>query len=549
MKKKPLYQRDLASLKSFEKLRDRFREQYELIPGPRFTLQRRYFDTFDWRLYRSGNVLEVDGTSGNSHSPSSAAAAGHFEALATSGGRESGPEPSAFRLRALGKRGWQRTMIIRQDPDFSCNIQEPDLRQYLEPILSGRRLLLQAEVPVSIEPYEVMDDNGKVVLRLELEKYLHPDRNGRFRSILVNCRFNPLKGYSKVCRHLLGLIDNDGGRTGKIADPCISILSLENITPADYSNKLNITFDPGMTIGQALATTLLFHIGVMRKNLPGIKADLDMEFLHDFRIANRRSRTLVTQIKHVLPPVQQKYYKSIFSWLSDETSAHRDLDVFIHDIPRYISMLPRGMREDLEPLRDELEKKRKRVHSRLLKVLDSDRFLRFEAEYQPYLADGLDNHFHTETGSKPVVEIASKSIWRVYKKLLKQGNIASTSGVSEDIHELRKIGKKFRYLLETFRSLYPERDIEEVIMHCRKLQNLLGRIVDYHVQQSYLLGLMEGRDGKSGLPDSTNTCIRYLVDTYVKQEEKARGKFEGRFARFSNPKTQNKFRILFREPK
>ena len=82
-------------------------------------------------------------------------------------------------------------------------------------------------------------------------------------------------------------------------------------------------------------------------------------------------------------------------------------------------------------------------------------------------------------------------------------------------------------------------------MHCRKLQNLLGRIVDYRVQQSYLLSLMQGAGKRTRLPASTNSCIRYLVDTYGKLEAKANAKFEGRFARFSNPETQNQFRILF----
>jgi len=573
VKKKPLYQRDFASIKSFEKVLGQIRGQYVLRPKPKLILQRRYFDTFDWRVYRSGHVFEVDSLSRHSHHTAAAAielnshtgsagvvptatapflgacepAGRHRNHQTTKVDEESRPGSSACRLRLLGKRSWQRTIKLDQEPDFFWHIQDQDLRQYLEPIIAVRRLLLQAEILVSIEPFDVLDNNGKLVLRLELEKYLRPDRNGRYRSVLVNSRLNPLRGYSKVCRHMLELIDTQRGSSVEMDDPYLRMLSLENITPAEYSNKFNISFDSKIRIGQALAQTLLFHMGVIRKNLPGLQADLDSECLHDFRIANRRSRTLITQIKNVLPPEQQKYYRNIFSWLSNETCAHRDLDVFIHDIPHFMSMLPRGMREDLEPLRKELLKKRKKAHSRLLKILDSEKFLHFEAEYQPYLVGGLDNHFETVTGRQPVMEIANKSIWRVYLKLLKKGTYASATGDREALHELRKTGKKFRYLLETFRSLYPEKEIEQVLMHCRKLQNLLGRIVDYRVQQSYLQGLMGDTVRKGRLPASTYSCIKYLIDTYGKLEEKAYGKFQGRFARFSDAKTQNQFRTLFRD--
>ena len=385
MKKKPLYQRDFANLKSFEEILDRFRNQYELRPKPRVILQRRYFDTFDWRLYRSENVIEVDSLTRDPHHPAAApeallnrmgsAALGTHDVaptahapfrgvcdmadrrrdvLAMNIGEASSLGACVCRLRLLGNRSWQRSTNLDQDPDFVWHFQDQDLRQYLEPIIAVRRLLLQAEVLVSIEPIDVADDSGKLVLRLELEKYLRPDRNGRYRSVLVNCRLNPLRGYSKVCKSMLELIDSARGRPVDIDDPYLRMLSLENITPAEYSNKLNTVFDPEISIGQALAQTLLFHMGVIRKNLPGIQADMDTEYLHDFRIANRRSRTLITQIKHVLPPDQQKYYKAIFSWLSNETCAHRDLDVFIHDIPHFMRMLPRDMRKDLEPLRKEI---------------------------------------------------------------------------------------------------------------------------------------------------------------------------------------------------
>lgn len=495
---------------------DHIVEQYELRTSPRSEIQRRYYDTFDWRLFRQGYVFETDQQN-----------------------------PWKCRLRSLGQRGEQTTFEMGGEPDFNWNVPYPELRDFLSRTIAARRLLRQDETRVSVEFYEVRDGGGKVLLRLESERYLRPDRIGRYRTVLVNCRFIPLRGYQKVCTRLLDYIDSTYGQPS-VADPFQWLLTIQQKEPLDYSNKFNAVFTPELRIGQALARTLLFHLDVMMRNLPGIKADLDVEFLHDFRIASRRSRTLVTQIKRVLPTDPEKYFKEIFSWLSNETSEHRDLDVFLLDIPAYLAMLPARMRGDMEPLRAALAERRQKIHQRLLTMLDSDRFVKFTDTYRSCLAAGLNDHFSTEAGGQPVIKIASQSIWRVYQKLLKQGRQASTTGDRDVLHETRKTAKKLRYLLETFRSLYARDEVELVVAHCRKLQNVLGLIVDYRVQQRYLHGLADSTGGNYVFPDATHACIRHLIGTYGRLEDKAYGKFAGRFDRFAEPGAQELFKALFK---
>ena len=43
-------------------------------------------------------------------------------------------------------------------------------------------------------------------------------------------------------------------------------------------------------------------LGILVANEPGLRANLDTEFLHDFRVAVRRTRSLLGQIRHVFPP-------------------------------------------------------------------------------------------------------------------------------------------------------------------------------------------------------------------------------------------------------
>ena len=480
------------------------------------TRQRCYYDTFDWRLYRNGYVLETDA------------------------------EGSLLgRLRTLGARGDQITTSLQAEPDFARNYgQDTELREYLGQYIAMRRLLCQAQIRVSSEPYAVMDQGGKVLLRLELEKFQRPDRRGHLRTALVNCRFQPLTGYQKICQRLLELANAESGPDVS-GDPFLWLLAMERKQPGGYSSKFNLVFTPELNIAQVLAQTLLFHLNVLDNNVAGICADLDTEFLHDFRIANRRSRTLVTQIKQVLPPLQDRQYKDIFSWLSNETSEHRDLDVFLLDIPRHQTMLPGRMRGGLEPLRLNLEEKRRKIHERVVKVINSEKFRLFAAGYRTYLNRGSRNHFQTSTGAKPVLAVANQAIWRVYEKMLKQGRQASQSGDRDTLHALRKTAKKLRYLLETFRSLYPREDMDAVIMHCRKLQNILGQIVDSRVQQDYLHGLTGVADPAEALPPATLACIHYLIGAYQVLEIKAYAKFSGRYERFAEAGTRALFKKLF----
>ena len=516
MEKKPLYQREFANLKSFEMVLDHFRDKFKLHCHSEITRRRLFYDTFDWRLYRNGYVLERDLNGKN-----------------------------VYRLRSTGRDVVTRTFVLDQDPDFSWNFKRKSLRDLLSPLISIRRLMVKDEVNVRIQLFELIDKRKKIQLRFELEKYLKQDSRGRNRNLLINCRFYPLRGYEGICNKQLKWIDKNFPLPGRFYDPVSHLLSAHNIKTTDYSSKLNLTLSPDMSIGQAMATTLLFHLDMIDQNLPGVKADLDSEFLHDFRIANRRSRSLLTQIKRVLPENKEKYYRQIFSWLSNETSEPRDLDVFILDIPRYESMLPVDMQAGLEPLRIALSGKRQKAHDKLLKTLNSAKFKKFMTGYRASLMTGLKDHFRTRAGIQPVLKEADQVIWRVYNHLLKKGRYARETGDKQALHDLRKTGKKLRYLLETFRSLYPEKEIEQVVSQCRRLQNLLGRIVDYRVQQNYLLSLTADSIDGTGFPRETAICIQYLVDTYGKLEEKAIGKFDGRFTQFSETQTRKLFERLF----
>ena len=66
------------------------------------------------------------------------------------------------------------------------------------------------------------------------------------------------------------------------------------------------------------------------------------------------------------------------------------------------------------------------------------------------------------------------------------GKAIDDDSPAEDLHELRKVGKELRYLLEFFASLYPPEVVKPFVKTLKGLQDQLGRFQDHEVQANAL---------------------------------------------------------------
>ena len=304
---------------------------------------------------------------------------------------------------------------------------------------------------------------------------------------------------------------------------------------------MTVRLDQGMTIRRALSAVLLSQLDMMERNIPGIRDDTDTEFLHDFRIANRRSRSLVSGLKGALPAPVRDLGREFFSWLSKQTSTLRDIDVFLLAFRQYRELLPAETYEQLMPLQSFLEQRRETERADLLAALDSDRFHDYLRDWR----ETLQEQARDETGSAPAVaDAAADAIWKAWKRMKKHGRQAAGAKSDEALHELRISGKKLRYLLEAFHSLYPAGDAERAIRQLRKLQNVLGDIVDYQVQQEYLSHWQENFPGKRHR--DVKAAMDDLGKIYARQEKKTKKMFQRRFDAFVSAGNRELFRSLRR---
>jgi len=515
--KASILQRALHKNRSAIRFIDKVREVYALKPLAKYRVIRSYYDSFDWRLYRNNMVLEHDRD--------------HQDRWAICPAAGTGPSLA---------------QAVQGAPVFLDDLAPGPFRELLAPVLGVRALRKLISITVAVQSYELRDARDKILLRMDRENYLVTGQAGSTRSALVNIRLHPYRGYEKTAHRLLGLLDNLEPAGDPRQGPLYFLLEQSGRRVLDYSSKLKIPLRADQTMGQALVTLLLFLLDILERNIDGIRADTDTEFLHDFRIAGRRSRSLITQVKNIFPSFDEQPFKQAFSQLSVRTSENRDLDVFLQDIPRNSALLPAAVQQDLEPLYAYLRKARADSRETLLQWLNSAAFTGFLVQWREFLTHCVSNDLFEQNGKIPVLEVADHSIWKIYKRLIRQGKAVNAAGSFESLHEVRKTAKKLRYLLESFRSLYPQDQIEQVIQQLKRLQNLLGAIVDYHVQQMYLSRWSAAAAG-SGFTVAANEAAKSLISSFNELENNSCRKFESRFAEFSSKRNTNRFRLLFKQ--
>ena len=119
----------------------------------------------------------------------------------------------------------------------------------------------------------------------------------------------------------------------------------------DYTGKVDVKLRPAMPGAEAVSAILLQQLETLEANVDGVLYDTDTEFLHDLRIAVRRTRSALKLIGDVLPGDLTLRFASEFRWLGDLTTPVRDLDVQLLEFPGMAARLVAADAADLEPFR------------------------------------------------------------------------------------------------------------------------------------------------------------------------------------------------------
>ena len=497
----------LASLEA------RLRVQIEQEPGRRVI----YFDTFDWRIHRAGGCLRL--------------APGR-------GGRS---------LSWLSHDGTPRHLMTAEAaPPFAWDFPSGPFRQALEPVIQMRRLLPVVELQLGGWSLRVLDSREKTLVRLRLEQGSAkvPGKSDGPAPLPNTLRVLPVRGYLKAYNRIIRLLETKLELEQAETSELDRALAAVGRQAGDYVSKVVIDLDPAMPAGEAAKAIHRSLLATIRRNEHGTRRDLDSEFLHDFRVAVRRTRSALSQIKGVYPADDLAHFKIELKWLGSLTGHVRDLDVYLLKMDDYKAELPPAVRDDLAPLGDYLSDRQRRKQRRMARQLGSKRYRALLEAWDGFLNQPADLEAAANAG-RPIAEVASERTWKTYRRVIKKGLAIDDDTPAQAVHDLRIDCKKLRYLMEFFRGLYPARRITRLIKALKQLQDNLGDFNDYEVQQGSLREFADDMVAQQA-PAATLLAMGRLVEHLEKGQARERHRFGKRFTEFAREENQLLARDLFR---
>lgn len=491
-----------------ERLLETLRASFNLQSSPPSTQVETAYDTFDGRIQAMGWTLRACGTAA---------------------------EPD-LELRE-GGRVLHRE-ICAPVPGMVDDLPDGALRDALAPVVGIRRMLAHGTVQSWVQPARVLDKERKTVVRLYLER---ADAGGP-----IALRICAVRGYPKrykalkrfATRHL-GLTEARG--TDGLAPPAVSI-------PEHRTRKLKVPLEPELPTVDAMKAIYKTLLTTIEDNVEGTRDDLDSEFLHDLRVAVRRTRAALSQVKGVFPSRTTLRFKMQFRWLGQVTGPTRDLDVYLLKIPSYLESLSPRDRAALAPLQAYLEQRQRAEQQQLAAALRSRRFADLTRSWRAVLDSPSPTRSTLANATRPCGEVASERIWKVYRRVIRDGRRIGPETPATPVHDLRLLCKKLRYLMELFRGLYDDDTIAKRIKELKRLQENLGDFNDLEVQQLALTTFARDMTSSGSAPVETLMAMGRLVSQLEAEQQRVRTEFADRFAAFSSPTTRERFHDLFAPP-
>jgi CHAD domain-containing protein len=472
-------------------------------PGAR-ELDRRFYDTFDGLLHGEGKVCVHE--------------AGRLRLIEIAAGAElaSAAMPKPTR------------------PLQATELEDGPLRDRLQELISVRSLLPLAHVHARARAFSVLDELEKTVVRMTLEQPALVARSGPDRPLRPRLRLTAVRGYGDELRKLAHTVEAELGFK-PVSQPLVDeAVRAAGLAPGGVSSTIDVALAQGERTDEAAATVLLALLDVIEANLDGTIADIDSEFLHDLRVAVRRTRAVQRELRHAFPPTRLSQFRTEFRWLQQATGEARDLDVHVLEFDGYRSLVPEPMRADLDPLLDVLRDRRLQARAATATALRSQRTTTLLGTWRVFLAElaaleGADR----PDAARPIETVAARRIAKVYRHMVKMGCAIDRTSPAEHYHELRKKGKELRYLLELFGvPLFAADVVKPMIKTLKGLQDVLGRHQDREVQTAVLRSMRDDVAARSAAPAAL-MAMGVLVARLRADEHAAREEFAGQFETFA----------------
>lgn len=441
-------------------------------------------------------------------------------------------------LHALSERSLGKELASAKQhtpPGFWWDLPE-ELGGLLKPLIKLRALLPQLKYHHSATVHDIKNEDDKTLARLVVNEYRRDTRRGAV--FLRSVGAQSLRGYERAYHELVRELDKQNLERLDTC-PLHAYLDAFDARPQAYRPKPLIPGDATLDMGRALGTSLAQALAFARGCEAGIIADIDTEFVHDYRVCLRAMRALPAQIKGVLSPQDETRLKSELAELGRRTNRLRDLDVYLLEEPAYKRAVPPRLGDALQGMFNDFRRERKTELGKVQRYLQSKTYEN-RMRHLAHLLEATLSH-GGDLSHRPALEFAEHVLDRQYRKLMRKGRKLRRDTPDEAIHELRLQGKKLRYLLEFFAPLLETEALKQLLQSMRELQDTLGAFNDLSVQQEALFDYYTKRrvhDPELGL------ALGALMGAMHRRQRKLRQRVAGLFGHFDSAETRAVFKRL-----
>lgn len=500
------------------------KELDKLVEGFQLQLQNdlrqrvHWLDTFDWRLFHKNQCLSF---------------------------HDSG-EQRWLQLQSLSNGDVIAKLPMDAAPVFPEALPVSRLSEQLTPEFPPRAWLTQAKQADNIEIWALVDEEMKTLARLEnhLVKCVptDPDITPDPMPMLV---LRTLRGYEEQAAPLYEWLSHRKALAEiPFGDVYTRAMASGGRDPGAYSSKFSLGLAKSQSTDSAVREILSQLSINIESNIDGTIQDLDSEFLHDLRVAVRRSRSALTRIKDVFPQESLERFKEELRWIGSFTGACRDLDVYLLALPDFEQHLPAGLQKQLAPFDLYLRERKNDEHQLLVQQLQSPRFQAFLRDWKSFLSEPLSDDNMTKVGAAPIMRTAGKATWKMYQRVIADGSRLTADSPAERFHELRKDMKKLRYLMELFASLYPSKTWKAQLKLQKALQNILGDFQDLEVQAEQMLENGRALYHRNDCSAETLMALGILSEKLREQQLHALDHFDEAFAQLASKDCRDTFKRL-----
>lgn len=473
--------------------------------GNAHTMTRTLLDTFDGRLHGAKLRLEMR-------------------------------EGDDLKLILVGEDIAPAHLTVSCVPRFPDDLPPGPIRSRLAAIVGVRALLPIVRVTATCTPATWYDSDGKPLVTATVHEDICVYDNDDINLPPWMIEIDELTGHAKPISKTHAVLD-DLGLSHLGGDTLTMVATVIGVDLAGFSGSTNVPLDPEMRAIDGFRTVLTNLADTIVANWQGTIDQLDPEFLHDLRVAVRRTRSLLGQGKDVLPPTIVERARERFSWLGALTGLARDLDVYLIEWDNYTSPLTADVIAVLEPVRDLLERRRQSAYATLMQALQSGEATAWMTTWQTWLQEPPRDEQQGLHASLPLGEVVAKQIKRAQANLVEGGRLIRPDTPADQVHRLRKDAKKLRYLLECFGSLLPDAPRKTFVKRLKAFQDNLGEHQDAEVHAAELRAISRELHTSSATSD-TIFAIGQLTERLDQRRIAARADFAERFAAYDTKATQ-----------